>query len=120
MKSTCVITTFLILAATLACGQKKQPDIEAMPPLGTYKTRAEAQNFADRENTNLVSVRNDEKSQGVSEQALPCGKYVVVSVRNGDGREFWGTREDKTGCPDQIPAYNFPTQPQTKSGGSKP
>ena len=120
MKSTRVTTTFLILAATLACGQKKQPDNEVIPPLGTYKTRAEAQNFADRENSSLVSVRNDEKSQGVSEQALPCGKYAVVSVRNSDGREFWGTREDKTGCPDQIPAYNFPTQPQTKSGGSKP
>ena len=120
MKNTRVITTLLVLAATLACGRKKQPDIEVIPPLGTYKTRAEAQNFADRENANLASVRNDEKSKGVSEQALPCGKYVVVSVRNSDGREFWGTREDKTGCPDQVPAYNFPTQPQTKSGGSKP
>ena len=120
MKNTRVITTFLVLAATLACGRKKQPDTDVHPSSGTYKTRAEAQDFADRENANLASVRKDEKSKGVSEQALPCGKYVVVSVRNSDGREFWGTREDKTGCPDQIPAYNFPTQPQTKSGGSKP
>ena len=119
MKNTRVITSLLVLAATLGCGRKKQPDTVFIPP-GTYKTRAEAQDFADRENANFASVRKDEKSKGVSEQALPCGKYVVVSVRNSDGREFWGTREDKTGCPDQIPAYNFPTQPQTKSGGSKP
>ena len=119
MKNARVITTFLALAATLACGRNKPPDTVFIPP-GTYKTRAEAQDFADRENANFASVRKDEKSKGVSEQALPCGKYVVVSVRNSDGREFWGTREDKTGCPDQIPAYNFPTQPQTKSGGSKP
>ena len=33
MKSTRVITTFLVLAATLACGRKKQPDIEVIPPL---------------------------------------------------------------------------------------
>ena len=119
MKNTRVITTFLVLAATLACERKKQPDTVFIPP-GTYKTRAEAQDFADRENANLASVRKDEKAKGVSEQALPCGKYVVVSVRNSDGREFWGTREYKTGCPDQIPAYNFPTQPLTKSEGSKP
>ncbi len=119
MKNTRVVTTILVLAGTLACGGKKQPEAEFIPP-GTYKTRAEAQNFADRENANLVSVRNDEKSKGVSEQALPCGKYIVVSVRNSDGREFWGTSEDSTGCPDQVPAYNFPTQSQTKSGGTKP
>ena len=119
MRNTCVITSLFVLAATLGCGRKEQPDTVFIPP-GTYKTRAEAQDFADRENANFASVRKDEKSKGVSEQALPCGKYVVVSVRNSDGREFWGTREDKTGCPDQIPAYNFPTQPQTKSGGSKP
>ena len=119
MKNTRVVTTLLVLAATFGCGRKKQPDTVFIPP-GTYKTRAEAQDFADRENANLVSVRKDEESKGVNEQALPCGKYVVASVRNSDGREFWGTREDKTGCPDQVPAYNFPTQPQTKSGGSKP
>jgi len=119
MRNTYVITSFLVLAATFGCGRKKQPDTVFIPP-GTYKTRAEAQDFADRENANLVSVRKDEESKGVSEQALPCGKYVVASVRNSDGREFWGTREDKTGCADQVPAYNFSTQPQTKSGGSKP
>ena len=118
MKNTYVITILFAVIATSACGRKKQETIEFVPP-GTYKTRTEAQAFADRENANLASVRNDEKSKGVSEQALPCGKYVVVSVRNSDGREFWGTREDKTGCPDQVPAYNFPTQPQTK-GGTKP
>ena len=120
MKNTRVITTLLVLAATLACGRKKQPDTEVIPPWAPTRPERRHKDFADRENANLASVRNDEKSKGVSEQALPCGKYVVVSVRNSDGREFWGTREDKTGCPDQIPAYNFPTQPQTKSGGSKP
>ena len=118
MKSACVITILSVLCATSACGRKKQEGFEFIPP-GTYKTRAEAQDFADRENANQASVRNDEKSKGVNEQALPCGKYVVVSVRNSDGREFWGTRQDKTGCPDQVPAYNFPTQPQTK-GGTNP
>ena len=118
MKNACVITILFVLCATSACGRKKQEGFEFIPP-GTYKTRAEAQDFADRENANQASVRNDEKSKGVSEQALPCGKYVVVSVRNSDGREFWGTRQDKTGCPDQVPAYNFPTQPQTK-GGTNP
>jgi len=118
MKNACVITILFVLGATSACGRKKQQEIEFMPP-GTYKTQAEAQHFADRENADLVSVRNDEKSKGVSEQALPCGKYVVISLRNSDGRVFWGTREDKTGCPDQVPAFNFPTQPQTK-GGTKP
>ena len=115
MKNACVITILFVLCATSACGRKKQEGFEFIPP-GTYKTRAEAQDFADRENANQACVRNDEKSKGVSEQALPCGKYVVVSVRNSDGREFWGTRQDKTGCPDQVPAYNFPTQPQTKGG----
>jgi len=118
MKNTCVITIFIALVATWGCGRKQKETIEFVPP-GTYKTRAEAQDFADRENANLVSVRNEEKSKGVSEQALPCGKYVVVSIRNSDGREFWGTRQDKTGCPDQIPAFNFPTQSPTK-GGTKP
>ena len=115
MKNACVITILFVLCATSACARKKQEAIEFVPP-GTYKTRAEAQDFADRENADQASVRNDEKSKGVSEQALPCGKYVVVSIRNSDGREFWGTRQDETGCPDQIPAYNFPTQPQTKGG----
>ena len=115
MKRTRVITILLVLTATSACGRKKQETIEFVPP-GTYTTRAEAQGFADRQNANMASVRADEKSKGVSEQALPCGKYVVVSIRNSDGREFWGTHQDKTGCPDQIPAFNFPTQPQTKGG----
>ena len=118
MKNACVITILFVLCATSACGRKEQEGFEFIPP-GTYKTRAEAQDFADRENANQASVLNDEKSKGVNEQALPCGKYVVVSVRNSDGREFWGTRQDKTGCPDQVPAYNFPTQPQTK-GGTNP
>ena len=118
MKNTCVITILFALTATSACDRKKQETIEFVPP-GTYTTRARAQNFADRQNANMASVRTDEKSKGVSDQALPCGKYVVVSIRNSDGREFWGTRQDKTGCADQIPAFNFPTQPQTK-GGTKP
>lgn len=118
MKSTYLITILFVLIATSACGRKKQEDIEFVPP-GTYKTQVEAQRFADRQNADMASVRADEKSKGVSEQALPCGKYVVASIRNSDGREFWGTRQDKTGCPDQVPAFNFPTQPQTK-GGTKP
>jgi len=117
MKNAFVITILFVLCATSACGRKKQEGFEFIPP-GTYKTRAEAQDFADRENANQAAVRNDEKSKGVSDQALPCGKYVVVSVRNSDGREFWGTRLDKTGCPDQVPAYNFPTQPQNKGGAN--
>ena len=93
-------------ATTSACGRKKAGDHSSSFHQGlTYTTRAEAQNFADRQNANMASVRADEKSEGVSEQALPCGKYVVVSIRNSDGREFWGTRQDKTGCPDQIPAF---------------
>jgi hypothetical protein len=118
MKNKSVITILFVLTATSACGRKKQETIEFVPP-GTYTTRAEAQSFADRQNANMASVRTDEKSKGVSDEALPCGKYVVFSIRNSDGREFWGTRQDKTGCPDQIPAFNFPTQPQTK-GGTKP
>jgi len=118
MKNVFVITILFVLCATSACGRKEQEGSEFIPP-GTYKTRAEAQDFADRQNANMASVRADEKSKGVSEQALPCGKYVVVSIRNSDGREFWGTHQDKTGCPDQIPAFNFPTQPQNK-GGTNP
>ena len=119
MKNRCLVTILFVLCAASACERKKPRGVEFVPP-GTFKTRAEAQDLADRENANLASVRDDEKSKGVAEQALPCGKYVVVSLRNSDGREFWGTREDKTGCPDQVPAYNFPTQPQTKTGGAKP
>ena len=119
MKTTFWIVTALILGLSFACGRTKHQEIEFAPP-GTYKTRAEAQNFADRQNADLASVRADEKAKGVSEQALPCGKYEVVSMRNSDGREFWGTHRDTTGCPDQVPAFNFPTQPQSKSGGSKP
>lgn len=118
MRNICVITILFVLTVTLACGQKKREGFEIIPP-GTFKTRAEAQDLADRENTNQAAVRADEKSKGVAEKALPCGKYVVVSVRNSDGREFWGTRLDTTGCPDQVPAFNFPTQPSTK-GGTKP
>ena len=118
MKCTKFTTLVFILASTLGCGHKEPPETEFIPP-GTFKTRAEAQAFADRENADMASVRADEKAKGVAEKALPCGRYVVVSVRNSDAREFWGTRQDTTGCPDQVPAYNFPTQPQTTSGGSK-
>ena len=116
MKTKSLIVTLLMLTATLACERKKQQEIEFVPP-GTYKTRAEAQAFADRENADMASVRADEKAKGMSEQALPCGKYVVGCVRNSDGREFWGTKRDTAGCPDQVPSYNFPIQPQKKSGG---
>jgi hypothetical protein len=117
MKTTRVIVAALIFVATSACERKREQEIEFVPA-GTYQTRAEAQAYADRQNADMASVRADEKVTGVSEQALPCGKYVVVSIRNSDGREFWGTKRDTTGCPDQIPSYNFPTQPQTKSGGA--
>ena len=117
MKTTSLMLIALVLAALLACEGNKKQEIEFVPP-GTYKTRTEAQAFADRQNADMASVLADEKAKGASEQALPCGKYVVVSVRNSDGREFWGTKRDTTGCPDQVPSYNFPTQPQKKSGGA--
>ncbi len=117
MKTKSFIATALLFTATFACERKKKQEIEFVPP-GTYKTRAEAQAFADRENVDMASVRADEKAKGVSEQALPCGKYVVVSIRNSDGRDFWGTKRDTAGCPDQAPSYNFPIQPQKKSGGA--
>jgi|SRR5579884_732479 hypothetical protein len=81
-----------------ACHSRTQKEQE-VPPLGYYATRAEAQEFADRASADLAKSRAEEKAQGIAENGLPCGHYVVTTTKDSDGHVWWGVKLDKTGCP---------------------
>jgi len=75
-----VAAAILTLAAT-GCG-KKEEETEVVPP-GFCKTEAECQPTADRQNAYQNELREKLASQGVHQEYLPCGKYVVRKAPNG-------------------------------------
>ncbi|HEV2500718.1 MAG TPA: hypothetical protein VGY31_14165 [Terriglobia bacterium] len=105
-----------IMIPLAACHSKKQQQQEFIP-LGYYETRAEAQDFANSANADLAKTREQEKSEGVKDKDLPCGRYRIVTTRNSDGKEFWGAQMDATGCSGKPASPNF-LSPQT--GGKNP
>jgi len=99
-----------------ACHSKPKP-AEQVPPLGYFATRAEAQAAADQANADLVRSREVQKAAGVRDQDLPCGQYRAVSRNDSDGRTWWRTERDMTGCP--RPALAPLPQPQSRGGQPK-
>ena len=87
-----VAVAILALAAA-GCG-KKEEESEVVPP-GFCKTEAECQPTADRQNAYQNDLREKLASQGVHQEYLPCGKYVVRKAPNG----FWNVTKDTAGCP---------------------
>lgn len=94
MKYRYTIAIALFCLALIGC-QKKEAEDEQMIPPGFCKTEAECQPMADRENARQQELRQGRMSQGVHEEYLPCGKYVVTKAPNG----FWSVIHDTTGCP---------------------
>jgi hypothetical protein len=85
----CVVLAF----ALMGCGEK-QDQSDAVPP-GFCKTEAECQPEADRQNSYQEKLRGERVAQGVHDQYLPCGKYVVSKAPNG----YWRVTKDTAGCP---------------------
>lgn len=115
MKLTRTLAVTAALLTLAACHSKKQQQETVLIPPGCYLTRDEAQDFANRANADLAGTRAENEANGVQANALSCGTYKVVSTRNSDGREFWGTRLDTTGCSSQatFPRFSSP-QPEGK------
>ena len=107
------LLSIVTLVFLVACHSKQEPD-EEIPPIGYFATRAEAQRDAERENADLARTRVAEKSAGVSEQNLPCGKYKVITRNDSDGHPWFTTERDMTGCPQ--PALTPLAQPHPTGG----
>ncbi len=87
------LTVAILALAVAGCG-KKEEESEVVPP-GFCRTEAECQPTADRQNQTQEQLRQDLVAQGVHQQYLPCGKYVVTEAPNG----YWRITRDTTGCP---------------------
>ena len=113
--TTLLLAVFSVIALSflVAC-HSKQKSTEAIPPIGYFATSAEAQRDADRENADLARTRVAEKSAGVSEKNLPCGKYKVITRHDSDGHPWFATERDMTGCPN--PALAPLSQPHPTGG----
>jgi len=88
-------TTLLLLGFAIG-GCKNSADDDLMIPPGSCRTAAECQPVADRDNAHQEDLRRGMSAQGIHEEYLPCGKYVVSKAPNG----FWFVKKDTTGCPD--------------------
>jgi hypothetical protein len=93
MRSFGYVSVVIIACAAVGCGNK-EGESEVVPP-GFCKTEAECQPTADRENARQDELRQKRIAQGVHEQYLPCGKYVVTKAPNG----YWNVTRDAAGCP---------------------
>ena len=113
--STLVLATLMLAVSTLlmACHSKKR-STEAIPPIGYFATRAEAEKTADQANADLARSRAVQKSAGVLDKGLPCGQYEAVSRNDSDGHPWWTTERDTSGCP--KPELAPLSQPQSRGG----
>jgi hypothetical protein len=93
MRSFRYVAVAIVACAAVGCGNK-EGESEVVPP-GFCKTEAECQPTADRQNAYQNELREKLISQGVHEQYLPCGKYVVNKAPNG----YWNVTRETTGCP---------------------
>ena len=116
--STRALATLMLAVSTvlMACHSKKR-STEAIPPIGYFATRAEAEKAADQANADLARSRAVQKSAGVPERGLPCGQYTAVSRNDSDGHAWWTTERDMSGCP--KPELAPLSQPQSKGGQPK-
>ena len=113
--STLVLGTLTLAVSTvlMACHSKKR-STGAIPPIGYFATRAEAEKAADQANADLARSRAVQESAGVPERGLPCGPYEAVSRNDSDGHPWWTTERDTSGCP--KPELAPLSQPQSKGG----
>lgn len=86
-----VAITFVALTVA-GCGKKEESEVA---PPGFCKTPSDCQPTADRQNAYQNELRDKLISQGVREQYLPCGNYVVTKAPNG----YWSVTRDTAGCP---------------------
>src|SRR4029077_17872944 len=93
MKNLSYVALLVLALALPGCG-KKEEESEVVPP-GFCKTEAECWPTADRQNRTQEQLRQDLVAQGVHEQYLPCGKYVVTKAPNG----YWRVTRETSGCP---------------------
>jgi len=111
-------TAFVLLGFAIG-GCKKSTDDDLMIPPGSCRTAAECQPMADRQQAYQDQLRAGRAAQGVHEEYLPCGKYVVSKAPNG----FWFVTKDTAGCPatasQQDPYPDLQKAKQSKQNPSK-
>src|SRR5258707_15088346 len=75
------VAVAILALAVAGCG-KKEEESEVVPP-GFCKTEGECQPTADRQNAYQNELREKLASQGVHQEYLPRGKYLVRKAPNG-------------------------------------
>ena len=93
MRNLTYLVLVVVALAVASCGRKEE-ESESIPP-GFCKTEIECQPTADRENARQEELKQKRIAQGVHEQYLPCGKYVVTKAPNS----YWNVMRDTAGCP---------------------